>query len=144
MTQRKRLRIWLVIGISIGIFGIGAIYVVVRLLEQGSKDFQNLTNLKVQTVYSIPAGDSALFSQECWSHMKVEYGWQNIYRQVSFLSFDQHYQVIMAKSPLKNPILPRALVHFDIGTGRGTNFVSYQRERLADDGEFQFGLTNPP
>jgi hypothetical protein len=136
MTKGKKLSTGWKIAIAFGIFGLCGIAIAVRLFVQVYRDSQNFPNLHLEEVHNMPGEDSALFSKESWSKMSVDFGWKDIFRQVSFLTIDRQYQVIVAKSPLVRRVAMRNLVNIEFGNGKETNFVSYLKERLQDHGDF--------
>jgi hypothetical protein len=136
MSKGKKFGIGWKIAIAFGIFGLCGIAIVVRLFVQVYRDSQNFPNLHLEKVNNMPGEDSALFSKESWSKMSVDFGWKDIYGQVSFLTIDRQYQIIVAKSPLVRGGAIYNLVHIEVGNGKETNFVTYQQDRLQGHGNF--------
>jgi hypothetical protein len=136
MSKKKILSTGWKIAIGFGIFGLYGIAIVVRLIIQTYKDSQNFPALHLEKVRDMPVEDSTLFSNETWSKMRVDFGWKDIYRQVSFLSFDHRYQIIVAKAPFAGASALHNFVKIELGNGKETNFVGYQPIRLDDHGDF--------
>jgi hypothetical protein len=141
MYKVKRFSTGWKIAIAVGIVGLCAIAIVVRLFVQVYRDSQNFPNLHLEEVHNMPGEDSALFSKEYWPKMKVDFGWKDIYRQVSFLTIGRQYQLIVAKSPLVRDGAIHNLVHIEVGNGKETNFVTYQQNRLQGHGDFSNRFT---
>jgi hypothetical protein len=136
MKKRRKLSAGWKIAIGLGIFGLCGIAVIIRLVVGFYKDFQDFPSLHLVKVQDLPGEDSALFSKESWSKMRVDFGWKDIYRRISFLIYDRQYQVIVAKSPIVGVGAIQNLVHIEFGNGEQTNFVTYQPIRLEDHGDF--------
>jgi hypothetical protein len=131
------------LGIGLGFGTIGAIligFIVVRIL-QADKEHQNeWPKLKMHLVQTISGDDSALFSKESWTRLKVDFTWVDIYRQVSFMRLDKRYQLIIAKCDIVSDQPLPDLAHLAKGSGKATVMVPYKPERLIDHGEFGFRL----
>lgn len=136
--KAKKIRLGIGIGFGISVAA-ASVFIIVRII-QSNKDFENLPKLKMHEVHAISREDSSLFSEAYLSLLKVDFGWKDIYRQVSFMQLNQQYQVIMAKSDIVSNASLTNLVHLKKGFGGATVMITYKPQRLKDHGEFDFRL----
>jgi hypothetical protein len=118
-------------------FGTYVIVNVVQAIKFMRHDPASTTLHKVDT---IPSEDSSLFSPASLAHLKLQFGWQNKYRQVSYILWNRQYELEITQYDLaKNSPLP-TLFHLTKKWSGPTVMETYTPVRLYDGGRFSFRL----
>jgi hypothetical protein len=136
ITKEKKI---IVIGLTILAVGFGTL-ILVRLIEVIKSDKHNQASITLHEVDTIPSEDSSLFSEASLVRFKVEFGFQNIYRHVSYILVNEQYELVLAEYDLAKKTPLPGLVHLKKGWNGQTVMESYAPVKLKDRGVFSFRL----
>jgi hypothetical protein len=136
MTKEVKI---ILIGFAVFAVGFGTFIVLntIRFIKFSEHDPASTTLHRVDT---IPSEDSSLFSPASLTRMKVEFGFQNKYRHVSYILLNRQYELEMTPYDLAKNAPLSALIHLKQKWSGTTDLETYTPVNLYDRGKFSFRL----